>query len=133
MGGLATILLVFGLLAVPVGPAKADVGDGYLSCNVGEICFKKHRDTNYTSGIKHFWYSQRHDNWTWGGGGSGSVVWSASMWWNRDTQCAIYIVDGYSGQIRVNSGGSNYSWVGLLWNDANYAHSRCSVHQNWGT
>ncbi|MBQ1050241.1 hypothetical protein KBX50_17410 [Micromonospora sp. C51] len=135
-GVITTLAMVFAGLFVAAGPAQAaDVGDGYLSCNRGEICLKKNWDSKYNDAIKHFWYSQRHDNYNWGGNNaSGSVVFAASMFWNRDTQCRVYVVDGYNGSwsYAANSS-SGYGWVGLLYNDANYAHSRCSVHQNWGT
>ncbi|MEV0895811.1 hypothetical protein [Actinoplanes sp. NPDC049802] len=128
MAGVAGLSM---LAMAPTAAQAADAGDGNLACNVGEICLKKNWDTKYTTAIKHFWYSQRHDDFSWGGGGSGTVQYAASMWVSRDTSCTIYVVDGYGGETKMDTG-SSYARL-YLWNDGNYAHSRCSVHQRWGT
>jgi hypothetical protein len=118
------------------GPALADIGDGSLSCNVGEICFKKHNDGNYLDYIKHFWYGADHGGYSWGGldGASGGPVqFEASMQWNRDTECTVYMSDAFGTTLSLTRQSQGYKYVGLLWNDANFSHQRCSPNAPWGT
>lgn len=133
----AVVVLTIGGVGTLSTPAAADVGDGNLACSVGEICFKKHNDGNYLDYIKHFWYGADHGGYSWGGrsGASGGAVqFEASMYWNRDTQCTVYMSDASGTTYRMApQSASGYSYFGWLWNDANFSHQRCSPNAPWGT
>ncbi len=118
------------LVAVQATPAVADNGDGLMGCNSGEICFKKNWDGYWNRDIKHFWYGADHGSYSWCaciGGSGGNVQYNTSMYWNRDTQCDVYIVDSAGTTMKMaRNGQSNYTWIGYLWNDADFGHQRCS-------
>lgn len=119
-------------LAVSVSPAFAgDYGDGKLSCNSGEICLSKHYG-DYTW-QKHFWYGASHSGYYWTnvntGSGGTAVVNSASAIKNRDTSCAVKVVDD-RGWLPDNyatfaSGDTVWRYVGSELNDRNDRHERC--------
>lgn len=124
-----------GVAAFSVPAASADVGDGLLACSVGEICFKKNNDGNYEDYIKHFWYGSDHGSLSWGGrsGASGGAVqYTASMEWNRDTSCTVYMSDSYGNNYTMTRQSTGYKYVGYIWNDANFSHQRCSPGSGMG-
>jgi hypothetical protein len=123
-------VIVAALLA-PAAPARAaDVGDGRLACNRGEICFQWLWDGFITSTWqKHFWWSNwRHDLECFCNPPPLYPVFplrnEASGFWNRDTQCYVRLWD-------VDSGGWHYyaqiprDLMGNFADDRNDAHSRC--------
>lgn len=94
----AVALVVAALGAVSM-PAQADVGDGKLACNSGEICFSR----DYYSGTKptyqkHFWYSGDHDGYYFVNVNTGvqdttPLRDNANALRNRDTQCSVKVID----------------------------------------
>lgn len=76
--------------------ASADVGDGWLSCNSGEICFS--RDAGNTTYQKHFWWAADHEGYQFtnvnnGAGNQGAVRDGADQINNKDTSCKVKVVD----------------------------------------
>jgi hypothetical protein len=131
---LAAMALLVASLLVSASPARAaDVGDGLLACSVGEICLKRHYDTQWESQIKHFWYDDlNHDNNVWYGT-SIIVGEEASMYWNRDTACDVYVLDykpliGLYAWLQMYQNGSTWYWYAGTygWNDRNDGHRRCA-------
>jgi hypothetical protein len=94
---LASLALAGGLIAgVAATASAADVGDGLLSCNRGEICFA--RDIPSTTYQKHFWYSADHNGYYFtnvntGNRDGGPLQDHADQVRNRDTVCAVLVVD----------------------------------------
>jgi transposase len=83
------------ILAVP-NIASADVGDGQLACNAGEICFA--RDLDNTTYQKHFWYAGSHDGYTFtnvttGATNQGNLKDGADQLRNRDSVCDVKVID----------------------------------------
>ncbi|WP_203794675.1 hypothetical protein, partial [Actinoplanes derwentensis] len=86
--------------------------------------------------IKHFWYGQQHGGYNWGGESGysgGAISYDVSMVWNRDTSCTVYMTDGYDNWWSYARSSSGYGWVGYLYNDSNWAHTRCSTTRPFGT
>jgi hypothetical protein len=76
--------------------ASADVGDGLLSCNSGEICYS--RDPANTTYQKHFWWASDHagyqfTNVSTGATNQGALQNGADQIRNRDTSCEVKTVD----------------------------------------
>jgi hypothetical protein len=101
-----------------------------LACTNGEICFKKHNDSNWEQYLKHFWYNDlNHDDNNFSGNG-GAVGENASMYWNRDTECGVYVKDyvpifGDWDYFYMSKGGTSwYNYFGSF-NDENDGHERC--------
>jgi hypothetical protein len=73
-------------------PAQADVGDGSLACNVGEICLAQDFDGSY-EWQKHFWWDANYDGYYFTsvktGASGGPVRDQVSSVKNRDTQCSV--------------------------------------------
>lgn len=144
LGAFVTALLgIVAILAVPSPASAVDRGDGLLACTVGEICLKKHNDTAWTSDLRHFWYNDLdHNNDTWSGPQGGTVGENASMYWNRDTACDVYILDykpviGLYQWLQIYQNGSSWYFYagdylsgggssGFTWNDLNDGHRRCA-------
>lgn len=140
----ALIVVTAGLaiaLGAPAAPALADQGDGLLSCNTGEICFKRDSGGG-NSYLRHFWYD---DMWWTAGGGHGNeyftdqggvVLDRISSEFNRDTECDVYLedIDGgghwhdyYTMESRQSGG---YYYVGSSKNDRNNGHVRCTPYDS---
>lgn len=84
------------LVGVPIGTAgAADIGDGNLACNRGEICFTY--DGYYTY-QKQFWNAGTHDGYYFtkiSDGAATSYPLRDNAWgiWNRDTVCSVKVID----------------------------------------
>ncbi|MEV4630231.1 hypothetical protein AB0J90_28625 [Micromonospora sp. NPDC049523] len=135
MAGIAlAMVLLIGMTLFSTRPAMADVGDGTLNCSVGEICLKKHDDGNYENDLRHFWYNDlNHDNDNWSGPQGGVVGEAASMYWNRDTACDVYVLDykplvGLFQWLQMYQNGSSWYFQAsdYGWNDMNDGHRRCA-------
>lgn len=123
MTGLA---MAAGLTVSGASIAQADIGDGNLACNRGEICLSEHAGGN--GGQRHFYYGAEHSeagNFT-----SGVPVYhNASAVWNRDTCSGVRVEESgdWTNDTQYfpsNSGG----WVNLSYdlNDENARHWRTS-------
>jgi transposase len=119
------------MVGVFAAPASADVGDGRLTCNSGEICYS--RDEGNTNYQKHFWNAGWHTDYSFtdvrnGTGGQGAVRDGADQIRNRDTRCNVKVVNDHGvlpdqHRTYVNDG----SWY-VLHSDVrnkNDRHERC--------
>jgi hypothetical protein len=116
-----------GAAAVAVSaPASADIGDGSLNCNSGEICFYYY-STAIAQGsnpTRHFWNPDPdHGNDTFNNRGLSGVHFydNARAGQNRDTVCNVYVYDWGSSGFWFYRGG----YGNLARQDVNNAHSRC--------
>lgn len=113
-----------------------DSGDGSVTCNSGEICFRK--DTYGTDNMrKQFWYGANHGansahgayKWFYVPGGyvtNEPVMDSAQYLRNRDTQCTVWVwdIDGQGNWFTYASQGANSgSYISI--SPYNNGHSRC--------
>ncbi|WP_433825903.1 hypothetical protein ACQP2E_27815 [Actinoplanes sp. CA-015351] len=121
-------VMALGALA---GPASADVGDGNLACNSGEICFA--RDATNTTYQKHFWNAGSHSSYTFtnvtnGAGGQGALKDNSPQLKNRDTVCTVKVIDDH-GVLPddVSSHGRSTAWqaINSSVKDQNDRHERC--------
>lgn len=128
LGG-AGALFMIGALATP---ASADVGDGNLACNTGEICYA--RDIDNTTYQKHFWNEGWHTSYTFtnvtnGTGGQGSVRDGADQIRNRDTACSVKVVDDHGAlpdDHRTYANNSTWYTLHTDIRNQNDRHERCS-------
>jgi transposase len=107
---------------------NGDIGDGLLACSVGEICWKKNVDRNWTQYVKHFWWGDsNHDDDNFSGGG-GTFGENASMFWIRDTEKCVDLKDDQPWPLPQRSlvlgRYSGYTNFGDSWNDENDRHYR---------
>jgi hypothetical protein len=105
--------------------ASADIGDGQLACNSGEICFAEHSNGN--GGQRHFWYgSTNHGNE--GNFSSGIRFYhNASSIKNRDTSSAVCVKesgDWSNDSWQVPSRSTTWSNFAYDLNDENGSHAR---------
>jgi transposase len=89
-------LVAGALVGLAPGAAVADVGDGLLSCNRGEICFN--RDVPAGRYQKHFWYNAEHSSYQFTNVSTGACCQgplrdNADTVKNRDTTCYVLVVD----------------------------------------
>lgn len=128
VAGLGSAFLLVGVFTTP---ASADVGDGSLGCNTGEICFA--RDSTNTTYQKHFWYAGWHTNYTFtnvssGAGGQGAVRDNAYQIKNLDTACTIKVIDDHGilpDDVSSISRQSYWQVIGSSVRDQNDRHERC--------
>ncbi|MET7968717.1 hypothetical protein [Micromonospora sp. NPDC005305] len=127
LGGAGALFMVGAFAA----PASADVGDGKLTCNTGEICYA--RDSDNTNYQKHFWDEGWHTSYTFtdvrnGTGGQGNVRDGADQIRNRDTECSVKVVDDHGVLPDDHRTYSNNSTWYVLHSDIknqNDRHERC--------
>ncbi len=91
----ASAIAAAALVGSPVGAASADVGDGSLACNPGEICFTY---DGYFTYQKHFWKAATHDGYYFArvsDGAATSYKLRDNAWGikNRDTKCKVKVID----------------------------------------
>ncbi|MBQ0904337.1 hypothetical protein [Micromonospora sp. U21] len=121
------------VLAPAAAAQAADVGDGSLDCNSGEICFSQHEW--HEGGRKHFWYNAIHTDLDFH---TGYPLMDEASWvWVRDTRCGIYLYDyrtGFDHSLWLPTGGGSQALSQRsashtssgTWNDVNNEHKRCS-------
>ncbi len=85
-------LAVAGVLVTAGSALAADVGDGSLACNVGEICFAQ--NSSLVGGAKHFYYSQ-HDHGAFVFSNGSQFKGEASSIKVRDTECGVNVTEEY--------------------------------------
>jgi len=119
--------------------AHADVGDGTLECVRGEICFEYTHPASHQNraGLKHYWYSDlNHAARRFGGnpgnGTGASLVDNIDGFWNRDTECHVYMWDitaqgTWYWFVRLNlNGASGYLPFSDAHDNRNNGHTRCT-------
>jgi hypothetical protein len=129
MAAASVAALGLGALAAP--GAVADVGDGNLACNRGEICLSYSSSNVYQ---KHFWNAGSHGAYNFtnvnnGQASSHPVRDNTYSVWNRDTTCTVKVIDDKGilpddvHSIGKNQGG----WIKLSDSvrNQNDRHERC--------
>lgn len=114
-----------------VGAVNADVGDGKLACNYGEICFNRDAGNRYYQ--KHFWKHGSHINLTFtdvrnGATNKGKLRDNAYSVRNRDTKCPVKVIDDRGIMVDdVHEIPNDSRWYTLKRSvrDQNDRHERC--------
>lgn len=92
----AAILVLTGAVVLTGQSATADVGDGNLGCNSGEICYSRYASNNTYQ--KHFWWNANHAGYKFtnvntGATGQGNLQNGADKINNRDSSCDVKTID----------------------------------------
>ncbi|MBA9007144.1 MULTISPECIES: hypothetical protein [Thermomonospora] len=116
------------ILAAPAASA-ADIGDGQLACNTGEICFFYYSTSiaENSNPTRHFWYSDYyHEDDTFNNRGLSGVRFhdNSRSYRNRDTACSVRMYNEGVGYVTMPRDGV-YRNFPSGWQDVNNWHVRC--------